>query len=413
MERTYAQVIIHSIFLRFAEFEHDHFTCQIRSSSIVIPVHSRGAETAGKTKRFYLGFGALSERILLVLLAAFLNFSCGTQRNLETIGKAANPTGAPIEINAPLGLPPVPIPTDNQPTNDSIALGRKLFYDVKLSRDNTLSCASCHSPALHFADGLSVAKGVESGSRNTPTLLNAAYNLEQFWDGRAASLEKQAGNPIANPKEMNQPHEVCISKLNADQTYREDFTKTFGPGMISMDKVEKAIAAFERTLLSGNSLFDRYQYGGEKSALSAQAIRGLRIFIDKARGNCATCHTVGEKFATFTDGKFHNLGAGMNSNGELTDQGRQSVTGSDKDFGGFRTPSLRNVAKTAPYMHDGSLKTLTEVVAFYVGGGNSNPQLDPEIKPLKLSAEDRSDLVIFLETLTGEIPSKSGPPDNK
>jgi cytochrome c peroxidase len=413
MERTYAQVVVHSISLRFAEFEHDHSSYQIRSSSIVMPIHCRSAETTGKRQRFYQGFGALSERILLVLFAALLNLSCGTERNLETIGKAASPTGAPVEIQAPLGLPPVPIPADNQPTNDSIALGRKLFYDLKLSGDNTLSCASCHSPALHFADGLSVAKGLELGTRNTPTLLNAAYNLEQFWDGRAASLERQAGNPIANPKEMNQPHEVCISKLNADQTYREDFTKTFGPGMITMDKVEKAIAAFERTLLSGNSPFDRYQYGGEKSALSAQAIRGLEIFTDKARGNCATCHTVGEKFAIFSDEKFHNLGAGMNSNGELTDHGRQSVTGSDKDFGGFRTPSLRNVAKTAPYMHDGSLKTLNEVVAFYVGGGNSNPQRDPEIKPLNLSAQDRSDLVIFLEALTGEIPSKSGPPDKK
>jgi cytochrome c peroxidase len=378
-----------------------------------MPIHCRDAETADKTQRFYQGFGALSERILLVLLIAFLSISCGTQRNLETIGKAATPTGAPVKINAPLGLPPVPIPADNQPTSDSIALGRKLFYDVKLSGDNTLSCASCHSPTLHFADGLKVAKGVEFGTRNTPTLLNAAYNLDQFWDGRAASLEQQAGNPIANPKEMNQSHEVCISRLNADQSYREDFTKTFGPGMITMDKVEKALAGFERTLLSGNSPFDRYQYGGEKSALSAPAIRGLEIFIDKSRGNCATCHTIGEKFAIFTDGKFHNIGAGMNSNGELTDQGRQSVTSSDKDFGGFRTPGLRNVAKTAPYMHDGSLKTLAEVVAFYVGGGNSNPQLDPEIKPLKLSAQDRSDLVIFLETLTGEIPSKSGPPDKK
>lgn len=379
----------------------------------MMPVHRRGAEAAEEMQRFNYGFALLSKRVIFFLLAAFLNLSCDKGRDMETIGKAARPTGAPVEIKAPLGLPPLPVPADNRLTADSIKLGRKLFYDVKLSGDKTLSCASCHTPALHFSDGLTVAKGVELGTRNTPTALNAAYNLEQFWDGRAESLEQQAGNPIANPKEMNQSHEVCISRLKADQAYRDDFAKTFGSGSITMDMVEKALAAFERTLLSGNSSFDRYQYGGEKSALSAQAIRGLAIFTDKSRGNCATCHTIGEKYALFTDGKFHNLGAGMNSSGELTDQGRQSVTGAEADRGRFRTPTLRNVAKTAPYMHDGSLKTLKEVVDFYQGGGNSNPQLDPEIKQLKLSEQDRNDLIIFLESLTGEIPTDSGPPDQK
>jgi cytochrome c peroxidase len=353
---------------------------------------------------------SVSKQLSFFILLAFLNFSCSASKKSEAIVKAAYPTGAPVEIDAPPGLPPVPIPADNPPTGDSIALGRKLFYDVKLSGDETLSCASCHNPTLHFTDGLTVAKGKETGTRNTPTLLNAAYNIQQFWDGRAASLEQQAGGPIANTKEMNQPHEVCLSRLNSDQSYREAFAKTFGPGLITMDKVEKAIAGFERTLLSANSPFDRYQYGGDKTALSAPAIRGLAIFTDKTRGNCVTCHTVGEKYALFTDGKFHNLGSGMNSAGELTDQGRHSVTGVEVDRGSFRTPSLRNVAKTAPYMHDGSLKTLKEVVDFYVGGGNSNPQLDPEIKPLKLSARDRSDLVIFLETLTSNVPSNAGPP---
>jgi cytochrome c peroxidase len=177
-----------------------------------------------------------------------------------------------------------------------------------------------------------------------------------------------------------------------------------------MDKVVKAIAGFERTLLSGNSPFDRYQYGGDKTALSAAATRGLAIFTDKTRGNCSTCHTIGERFALFTDGKFHNLGAGMNANGELADEGRYTHTGSDADRGAFRTPSLRNVAQTAPYMHDGSLKTLKDVINFYVGGGNSTPQLDREIKPLKLSEQDRSDLVIFLEALTGDMPSNAGRP---
>jgi cytochrome c peroxidase len=382
---------MHSIYRRFDEFEHDEFERDFLSNGI--------------------GSSSVVTRIL-ILLVAFLTFSCSTQKNWEMTGAAAQPIGSPVEIDAPLGLPPVPIPPDNRPTTDSIALGRKLFYDVKLSRDDSLSCASCHNPALHFTDSQQVAKGIggQLGARNTPSLLNAAYNIEQFWDGRADSLEQQAGSPIASPKEMNLPHEVCLDRLNADRAYRAEFAKAFGPGMITMDKVVKAIASFERTLLSGNSPFDRYQYSSDETALSTAAIRGLAIFTDKTRGNCSTCHTIGEKFALFTDGKFHNLGAGMNSNGELADQGRYTHTVSDADRGAFRTPSLRNVAKTAPYMHDGSLKTLKDVIDFYVGGGNSNQQLDREIKPLKLSEHDRSDLVIFLEALTGDMPSNAGPP---
>jgi cytochrome c peroxidase len=357
----------------------------------------------------------VSKRIYLFLLVPLLIFSCGKRKNLEMAGESARPTGPPVIITAPLGLPPVPIPADNPPTSDSIALGRKLFHDASLSSDGTLSCAGCHNPALYLTDGRPVAKGIRDqiGTRNTPTLLNACYHIEQFWDGRAKSLEQQAGFPIANPKEMNQPHEVCISRLNADQAYREEFVRVFGPGQITMDKLVKAIAAFERTMLSGNSPFDRYQYGGDKKALSAEAIRGLAIFTDKAKGNCSTCHIVGDKFALFTDGKFHNLGAGMDSNGELADQGRYAQTGSDADRGAFRTPSLRNIAKTAPYMHDGNLKTLNEVIEFYVGGGNSNPHLDNEIKPLKLSARERSDLVIFLESLTGDLPSTAEQRDDE
>jgi cytochrome c peroxidase len=354
----------------------------------------------------------VKQRIIFILFVACMALTCSIPKSLETTGATARPLGDPVEIKAPLGLPPPPIPADNRITADSIALGRKLFYDVRLSRDNSISCASCHSPTVNFTDGQPLARGVSGqlGTRNTPTVLNAVYNSFQFWDGRAANLEKQVGGPIADPREMNLPHEVCIAKLNDDQAYRAEFAQVFGPGQITMDKVEKAVAGFERTLLSGNSPFDRYQYGGDRTALNDAAIRGLAIFTDKNRGNCATCHTIGEGFALFTDGKFHNLGAGMNSSGELTDLGRYLQTGLEADRGTFRTPSLRNVAKTAPYMHDGSLKTLKDVVEFYVGGGNSNPQMDPEIKPLKLSVRDRSDLVIFLESLTGELPANTGPP---
>lgn len=332
--------------------------------------------------------------------------ACGGRRRPVVSAAAVRPLGAPVEVAAPLGLPPLPVPADNPPTAASVALGRRLFFDPKLSSDNTLSCASCHNPAFYYGDGRKVAKGVggQTGPRNTPSVLNAAYSRTQFWDGRAATLEAQAGGPIANPKEMNLPHEMAVARLNADPSYREEFGRVFGPGEITMTKVEQAMASFERTLLSANSPFDRYQYGGDRKALSESAVRGLAVFTDKNKGNCATCHTVGEKFALFTDDKFHNLGVGVNAEGELTDLGRYEQTRNDADRGAFRTPSLRNVARTAPYMHDGSLKTLREVVDFYIGGGNSNPHRDPEMKPLPLKPQERDDLIAFLESLTGDLP---------
>jgi cytochrome c peroxidase len=316
----------------------------------------------------------------------------------------AHVAGTPVAIEAPLGLPPVPIPSDNPPTAQSIALGRKLFFDVRLSGDDTVSCATCHNPQLSFTDGLAGSKGIgkKIGRRNAPTILNAAYYSTLFWDGRAASLEQQAGAPIANPDEMGQSHELSIKKFEKIPEYKKEFELVFGPGRITIDKIEKAIASFERTVLSGDSPFDRYMYGGDRTAMSDSAIRGLKIFLLKDRGNCVTCHDVREKYALFTDGGFHNLGAGIGKNGELTDLGRYDQTKVEADKGAFRTPSLRNVGKTAPYMHDGSLKTLKDVVEFYEGGGSSNAQLDREIKELKLSGQDKADLVAFLESLTGK-----------
>jgi cytochrome c peroxidase len=325
------------------------------------------------------------------------------------------PIGAAITIKQPLGLPPVPVPSGNPETEDAVALGRKLFYDKRLSGDESVACATCHNPLLAFTDGQKQSRGVggKIGTRNAPSLINAAYSPVQFWDGRAPNLEEQAAGPIANPIEMNQTHEICVSKLDADPAYKSQFQKAFGPGPVTIGKVKNALASFERTLISGNSAFDRYQFGGDKNALSASAIRGLAIYRDKNKGNCATCHTIGEKDALFTDGKFHNIGVSVNPEGELTDLGRYEVTKIDTDKGAFRTPTLRNIAKSAPYMHDGSLKTLKAVVDFYVGGGNSNPYLDREIKEIKLTGQERSDLVEFLESLTGEMPPDAGPPERE
>ena len=330
---------------------------------------------------------------------------------------AAMPRGTPIEVQAPLGLPPVPIPADNPATADTVALGRRLYYDPILSVDNTVACATCHHPDFGFTDGKQFSEGVggQKGGRNAPTVFNAAYHTTQFWDGRAPSLEKQAEGPVENPVEMAHTLEGVEKKLTADASYRAAFEKAFGPGPITYEKVEKAIASFERTVVSGNSPFDRYFYGGDKSALSKAARRGLEVFRDPKKGNCAECHTIGEKHALFTDNEFHNIGVGVTlgpgAKPKLTDLGRYDVTKNEADRGAFKTSSLRNIAQTAPYMHDGSLKTLKEVVDLYVGGGNSNPHLDKEIRELDfLSGRERADLVAFLESLTGEMPPNVGPP---
>lgn len=201
----------------------------------------------------------------------------------------------------------------------------------------------------------------------------------------------------------------------ADPTYKAEFKKAFGAEVITYEMVGKAIASFERTVVSGNSPFDRYMYGGDKKALNASAKRGLEVFRNPKRGNCAVCHTIEEKYALFMDNKFHNLGAGvkLNINGEteLTDLGRFKVTNVESEKGAFKTPSLRNVALTAPYLHDGSRKNLKEVLDFYVGGGNSNPHRDKEIRPLDfLTGQEQADLMEFMNSLTGEMPPNVGPP---
>jgi cytochrome c peroxidase len=358
-----------------------------------------------------------SRRVILILaLLALCCVSCKQKPN-PTPRVEARPIGTPIQITAPLGLPRVPVPADNPPTAETVALGRRLYYDTALSVDNTVSCASCHDPKLGFSDGQQFSNGVrkQKGNRNSSTVFNAAYYTTQFWDGRAPSLEKQAEGPVTNPVEMGNTLEGVERKLNADPSYRAEFKAAFGADVITYEMVEKSIASFERTVVSGNSPFDRYMYGGDKKALSASAQRGLEVFRNPKKGDCAACHIIGEKYALFTDNKFHNLGVGVklgiNGEAELTDLGRFKVTNVEADKGAFRTPSLRNIALTAPYMHDGSHKNLKEVIDFYIGGGNSNPYRDKEIHPLDfLTGQERADLQEFLMSLTGEMPPNVGPP---
>ena len=324
----------------------------------------------------------------------------------------AHPAGTPVSIVAPLGLPPVPIPPGNPPTAATIALGRRLFYDTHLSKDDSLSCASCHNPMFRFSDARPLSIGVDGmlGKRHAPTLLNVAYNPLLFWDGRAASLESQVLSPMSDPLEMNQTHEASVAKLKLNLEYRTMFHDAFGSEEITLDRVENALASFERTLVSGNSPFDRYQYAGQKDALSEAQIRGLAIFTDPHRGNCASCHTIGAKDALFTDNQFHNTGEGVGDNDEVGDRGRAVISKSDADTGAFKTPTLRDVALNGPYMHDGKLQTLKAVVDFYAGKGNSNPHLDPKMSAINLTGRERDDLVEFMKSLTGDLPPNAGPP---
>jgi cytochrome c peroxidase len=284
-------------------------------------------------------------------------------------------------------------------------LGRRLFSDPILSRDGTVSCSTCHRPEKAYADGLSLAVGVRGQvqKRNAPTLLNAAFVRRPFLDGRAASLEEQAGIPVLNPTEMDMTEGEVVDRLRADAGYPGRFSGAFGEGGITFARVRAAIACFERTLLAGDSPFDRW-WAGDPAAMPENAVRGFRLFMGRAR--CATCHPVRQSYALFADGEFHNTGAGSGAGRE--DPGRMAITGREEDRGKFRTPTLRNVARTAPYMHDGSLKTLAEVVDFYDRGGEPNPRLDPDVRPLVLSDREKGDMVAFLEALSSAVLPQTG-----
>ncbi len=348
----------------------------------------------------------MSRRVLSVLFLIGIAASLLTWYGASEQPVSAHPIGKPLAIMTPLGLPPVPVPSDNPPTAETIELGRQLYFDPMLSADGTVSCSTCHSPASGMADPkpVSVGVGKKLGTRNSPTVLNSVYYTSQFWDGRAASLEEQSKLPMQNPVEMAHTLRGVEQKLSADPEYVAEFQKAFGPGPITIHRVVNAIAGFERMMVSGNSPFDRWYYGHDENAVSESVKRGFEVFRDPKKGNCVTCHTVNEHYALFTDNKFHNIGVGT-SEDKITDEGRYVVTHRESDIGAFKTPSLRNVALTAPYFHDGSRKTLKDVVDFYVGGGNSNPHLDNEVHALEfLTGQERADLVAFMESLTGEQP---------
>jgi cytochrome c peroxidase len=301
---------------------------------------------------------------------------------------------------------PVPTPPDNPQSPAKIALGASLYFDPRLSADNSISCATCHHPSTAWANHSPTDTGIKGqvGNRNSGTILDAAYMKFQFWDGRAVSLEQQALGPIHNPIEMGETLENVVRKLNAIPGYRDQFRAVFGTD-VTTDGIAKAIAAFERTVVTGPSPYDRY-LAGEVQALSAAAVRGLALYEGKAR--CILCHGG----PMLSDQAFHNLGVGMDQ--PAPDIGREAVTKNPRDRGRFKTPTLRNVALTWPYLHDGSARTLGDVLALYNEGGRRNPNLDPMIRPLGLSAAELADLEAFLDALTGTLPviaTPALPPD--
>ncbi len=338
----------------------------------------------------------------------------------------------------PLGLPSLIVPSHNPQTKEKIALGKKLFEDKRFSSTNEVSCSTCHEAEKVFTDSpLQVSEGIKklTGTRNAPTVVNAAYFNLLFWDGRSPTLEDQALHPFVNPVEMGlQNHDPILKIVRTDPAYAEAFKQVFGKSgaAITMNEVTQAIAAFERTQIAADSPFDRYYFRDEKDKLTEAQKRGFDLFVNK--GRCVSCHIIEQTQALFTDNRFHNVGVGINaiqkevpslageflkarytktevdqkvlSDKRTSELGRLAVTRNFDDIGAFKTPTLRNVAVTAPYMHDGSLKTLNEVMIHYNNGGVTeegdpvNDFLSGGIRPLQLTDQELSDLEAFMEALT-------------
>ncbi len=298
--------------------------------------------------------------------------------------------------------------TRNPPDPERARLGRWLYYDTRLSADGSISCATCHRPENGFSEPTPVSTGIDGqmGGRKAPSFLNAAFAFYEptFWDGRAADLEEQAKGPIENPIEMGDTHTAVVDKIAASPGYRHFFERAFGDDEVDIDRIAHAIADYERTRVSGNSRYDRFkEYDEEEDGplaeplLSAQEELGHDLFFGDAK--CATCH-VGNHF---TDSLFHNLGVGWDANSnELADLGRYVVTEQEADKGAFKTPGLREVTRRAPYMHDGSMATLRDVMVHYSIGGHANPQLSPKMEKLDLTDEQIDALVAFMGALEGE-----------
>lgn len=337
--------------------------------------------------------------IFLVVLPLVL-VACGADDDASTETEQADDADVDeyAELVAkfdPLG--DVPVPEDNPMDEATIELGEVLFFDPRLSGNDELSCASCHVPALGWSDGKALFEGFEGveGPRRTPTIINSAYYDELFWDGRAESLEEQALGPISSPIEMNMDLDLLAGKLTEIEGYPEMFDEVFGEE-ITIDNIGKALAAFERTIIVEDTPFDQF-LAGDYDALTEEEIFGMELFANEAQ--CITCHNGPH----LTDQQYHNVGL------DSDDEGRMEHTGDEEDDGAFRTSGLYGVAHHAPYMHNGSLETLEDVVDFYDRGGDGHENTSPLIQELNLSDDEKAALVAFLEVLSGENPSVEVP----
>jgi len=308
----------------------------------------------------------------------------------------------------PLGISAQLADLETPPTPERVRLGRWLFYDTRLSADGTISCATCHRPEHAFSEPTPVSTGIagQKGGRKAPPVINLAWTLYPnfFWDGRAGSLEAQALGPIENPIEMGNSHTAMIATLSGIGGYAKYFEQAFGSPGVTTDRVAHAIADYERTRMSGNSAWDRWRRSRDDSAVSDRVKLGDELFFGKAE--CNQCH-LGDNF---TDSSFHNLGIGWDAGAaSFADPGRSKISGDEQETGAFKTPGLREVTKHAPYMHDGSIATLREVVEHYNKGGNPNPYLSPKVRKLDLNDEEIDALVAFMEALDGEGYMDSSP----
>lgn len=342
--------------------------------------------------------GTVPRLVIACLTLAVCAAACGGRPAAPAPWEAANPL-SPVP-DPPLGLE-MYFSELERPDPAQIRLGRWLFFDRRLSVDGTVACATCHRPEHAFSEPQAVSIGIngQKGVRKAPSFVNQAVTLfpHFFWDGRAASLEEQALGPIENPVEMGNTAEAMVAALRGIPGYAPYFAEAFGTPDITRERVAAAIAAYERTRMSGNSPMDRWRLNRDAAAVPDAAKRGYDLFFDKAR--CSQCH-VG---STFTDSRFHNVGVGWDARtGRFADDGRSLVTGLPADRGAFKTPTLRDVTRHPPYMHDGSMATLREVVEHYSRGGVPNPFLSPKIEPLGLTPAEVDALVSFLESLEGE-----------
>lgn len=335
-------------------------------------------------------------------LACLLTFAFGASAQENAQEFIVEPGHPSLEVWLLPDVPPAP--SQNEITQARVELGKALFFDPGLSANQAMSCATCHNPALGWADGQAFSKGVNGNTlaRTSPSMVNMAFNDIYMWDGRVSSIEEQVLGPITSPAEMNVSLEDLEKIIGKSPTYKKSFDQAYPGEKIDSQVIGKALASFVRTVVSNESAFDRW-VKGDASAMSEGQVNGFKLFVDEQKGNCVACHHP----PNFTDNGFHNIGLPVKQ--ENMDPGRFALKPLPLMKGAFKTPTLRDIALTAPYFHDGSAASLQDVMRHYVEGGDKNGPLSPNMKPLELSDAETADLIRFMEALTSSQSSLTSP----